>query len=293
MKKQFCKAVMTVAFAGAMIFPAFAGWEGSAETSYQYKFDSGAYARSQIVTLDGVNYGFDQNANMVKGWMKQGDGSWCYFSPETGEQMYGWQKINETWYYLNSAKGGATQTGMLALGGKRYYFDESGAMKTGSFEYNGYTYFAEADGNLRRNMIQTENGISIRYDDEGKEWYRNAENIVNGKGGGDTWLPLLAGSALDEQRSSVQESNQDIIREYKDDLYEEYKEKVLKVKYTKRAESLKKWVDKVQRKLGELYLSEEEISDYIYEVKNAQYDSNDDYRNYDEYYDYDYDYDWE
>ena len=273
------------------MFPASAGWEGSAETSWQYQFDSGAYARNQVVTLDGINYGFDQNANMVKGWMKQGDGNWYYFSSDTGAQMYGWQKIGEAWYFLNSGNGGAMQTGMFALGGKRYYFDESGAMKTGSIEYNGYTYFAEADGSLRRNMIQTENNISIRYDDEGKEWYRNTENIVNGKGGGDTWLPLLAGSALEEQRSSVQESNKDVIQQYKDDLYEEYKEKVLKSDYKKRAARREKWESKVQRKLGELYLSAEEISNYIYEVRNGQYDGSDDYSDYDEYYDYDYDYD--
>lgn len=295
MKKNYYRSILTVMMTGMMSISAFAGWEGSADTSYQYKFESGAYARDQVITVDGANYGFDQNADMVKGWMKQKNGDWYYFSPENGIQLYGWQKIGESWYYLNSANQGAAQIGMFAQGAKRYYFDETGAMKTGSFEYDGFTYFAEVDGSLRRNTIQTENGISIRYDEDGKEWYKNTENVVNGKGGGETWLPLLAGSALNAQRSSIQESNKDIIKEKKEDLYKEYKEKVRNVKYTKRAARETTWINKVKKRLGELYVSEQEINDYIYEVKNGQYSSEDEEETssyeYDDYDDYDYAYD--
>lgn len=270
----------------AMTCTSLAGWEGSAETNYQYRFESGAYARTQIVTIDGINYGFDANANMVKGWLKLSDGDWYYFHPETGVQLTGWQQINGTWYYLNAENKGAMHVGMLSHAGKKYYLDENGAMRTGSIEYNGYTYFAEADGSLRRNAIVTENGISIRYDDDGMEWYRNTENIVNSKGGGDTWLPLLAGTALDDQRKDIREDNKQIIQEKKDSLFDEYKAKVLTATYKKRDNRLEDWIDKVNRHLTELYVSQTEIEEYIQDVCSGHY-GNEEYEGY-YYEDYEY-----
>lgn len=273
MKKQrIYTAALTAVMAVNMAFSASAGWEGSAETNWKYRFDNQGYAQNQVITLNGKNYGFDGNANMIKGWMKRADGRWNYFSPETGEQLYGWQKVNGVWYYLNPSAEGATQTGMLSLGGKRYYFDESGAMKTGSIEYNGYTYFAEADGALRCNTTQTENGISIRYDEEGREWYRNAENVVNGKGGGDTWMLLLVGTKLDEQRAIVQESNKNVIQQYKIKLYEDYRDNVKSAEYKKRTALRKKWESKVQSELAAMYVSSDEINDFITKVKNGTFD---------------------
>ncbi len=277
MKKRISTAALTAVLAVSMAFSASAGWEGSAESGWKYKFDDGNYAKSQVITLDGKNYGFDQNTNMVKGWLQRGDGSWNYFSPTSGEQVYGWQQVNGVWYYLNAGTGGTPQTGMLTLGGKRYIFDDSGAMKTGSIEYNGYTYFAEADGALRCNKTQTENGISIRYDEEGRSWYRNAENIVNGKGGGDTWMLLLAGTKLDDQRSIIQESNKNVVQQYKIKLYEDYKENVKKADYKKRSALRTKWESKVQKELTAMYLSSEEITDFINKVKNGTFDESYEY----------------
>lgn len=271
-KNRICTAAVTAVLAVGMAFSASAGWEGSANNNWKYIFDDGTYAKSQVITLNGKNYGFDQNANMVKGWLQRGDGSWNYFSPETGEQLYGWQQVNGVWYYLNPGKSGNIETGMMTLGSKKYFFDENGAMKTGSIEYNGYTYFADADGAIRCNMTKTENGISIRYDEEGREWYRNAENIVNGIGGGDTWLLLLPGTKLDDQRSIIQESNKNVVQQYKIKLYEDYKENVKTADYKKRSALKTKWEKKAQSELEAMYLSADEIKDFITRVKNGTFD---------------------
>lgn len=280
-------AVMTV----VMTMPVFAGTWGQDETGYWYQNDSGSYARDQFMNIDGVNYAFNPQAYMVTGWYNH-NGSWYYFDPATGAQVTGWLDQNGTWYYLNPSTG-AMQTSWLKQGADIYYFDESGAMKTGSFTVDGYYYFAETSGALRRNKVETEGGITIRYDEEGRQWYKNDENRVNSASGGDLWLPLLEAEALQQQRAEIQESNQEYIMEKKDDLYEEYKEEVLTATTSaRRTTRTEKWVDKVNRQLSALYVPQEEIDEYVRDVKYGIY-GNDDYYydDYDDDYDYDYDYD--
>ncbi|MDO5408377.1 MAG: hypothetical protein Q4F28_13775 [Eubacteriales bacterium] len=278
----FTAAVM----ATLMAAPAYAGSWGQDETGYWYQNDSGSYARDQIMNIDGVNYGFNGEAYMVTGWY-QSNGQWYYFDLNSGAQLTGWQKIDNAWYYMNQADG-KMQTSWLNHGGQRYYLDPAtGAMKTGAFTVDGYFYFAEADGSLRRNKLEKENGISIRYDDEGRQWYKNSETTVNGMNDGESWLPVLAADELAQQREEVQQSNADYIIEVKDELYEEYKDNVITASsYKTRNSRTEKWIAKVNRQLADLYVSQEEIDQYIKDVKYGIY-GNDDYYTED---DYDYEY---
>lgn len=274
-------ALLTV----AMTIPTFGGWDQD-EKGYWYLNDSGSYARDQIMNIDGVNYAFDQQAYMVKGWYQK-DGEWYYFSPESGGQLLGWQQMDGKWYYLNPDNEGGMVTGWLNQGAKRYHFDENGIMSVGAFVANGFYYFAEMDGSLRRNTIEKENGITIRYDDEGKEWYKNEESAINSQNGGESWLPLLEDSALKLQRSEIQESNEEYILEIKDKLAEEYSQEISSAKTSaSRQRKIDKWKDKVTRQLTKLALSQEDIDSYINEVLLARYYAEED----DDYDDYSYDY---
>lgn len=286
MKKAIKKMITVGIWAVVMVTPVYAGTWNQDEIGYWYLNDSNSYARDQIMNIDGVNYGFNQQAYMVTGWANF-DGNWYYFDPATGAQTSGWQCIDNVWYYLNPAKGNAMNIGFVKVGNELYYMEASGVMKTGTFSADGYTYFAESNGAIRRNKIETEGNITIRYDDEGRQWYKNDENRVYKQSGGDLWLPVLDAAGLLQQREAVQEYNQDYIEEVKDDLFEEYKTNVLTANGTKNlTKALKKWTEKVNRKLAELYVSEESINSYIYDVKSGYYD-NDDYYN-DSYYDEDY-----
>lgn len=269
MKKIHVLGLAALLASGTMTITAFAGWEASGN-EYRYRYDSGEYARNQVTALDGAVYGFDDAGNMVTGWMKQGDGSWLLFA-ENGMQLYGWQQVSGNWYYLDPAAQGKMLTGRITVDGKKYIMSDSGEMKTGSIEYDGYTYYAEPDGSLRRNMDQTNNGITIRYDDEGREWYRNQENLLNNQTGGQIWLPLLPGKALDIQRQWVQDDNEGMIKDCKDELSDQYKENVKGASYKKVTEKEKKWEDKVKKRLSAMYVSEQEINDYIAEVKAGRY----------------------
>ena len=73
----------------------------------------------------------------VKGWQKKGD-TWYYYN-DAGKAVTGWQKIDGTWYYFNST--GAMQTGWIEEGGYKYYLKTSGALKEGWLKYEGYWYY--------------------------------------------------------------------------------------------------------------------------------------------------------
>lgn len=292
MKKRMVLLSVAALMTVSMAFPASAGSWDQDEKGYWYVNDSGSYARDQMMVIDGVNYAFDQQAYMVKGWYQQ-EGNWYYFSPETGAQVTGWTQIDGKWYYLNPGNSGIMHKSWLNQGGNRYYLDETGAMKTGAFTVGGFYYFAEPNGVLRRNVIDKENGITIRYDDEGKEWYKNEESAINTKNGGDSWLPVLENVALQIQRAEIRESNADFIQDKKDALYEEYQAKVAtETRPKSRLTKTTKWEDKVKRQLGELSVSEEDIISYIHSVEYSQYGDTDreyDYEYEDDgYYDDDY-----
>ncbi|MCI8517893.1 MAG: hypothetical protein HFG75_13675 [Hungatella sp.] len=277
MKKALLTMGITAMLSCAAAITAMAGWQQEGD-KYRYQFDTGSYARSQMVDIEGVRYAFDESAYMVVGWYKE-NSNWYYFSQENAGGLHtGWRQIDGQWYYLDPGQNGAMRVSWLDIGSSRYYLRPDGSMVTGSFDVDGSVYFAEASGVVRRKTQITENGITIRYDDDGKEWYKNAENEVNHKGGGDLWLPVLPGEALTRQRESIQEDNQYLIQEQKELLYEEYKEKVQKASYKTRENKRIKWEEKVRKTLGEkYYVSEQEIAEFIAEVKSSRYDSDDFY----------------
>lgn len=281
MKKSLWIMGITAMLSCATAMTALADWQPEGD-KYRYQFDTGSYARSQMVDINGVRYAFDENAYMVVGWYKE-NGKWYYFSQENGGGLHtGWRQVDGVWYYLDPGQNGAMHVSWLDIGSTRYYLRPDGSMATGSFDVDGSVYFAEANGAVRRKTQVTENGITIRYDDDGKEWYKNAENEVNHQGGGDLWLPVLPGEALTRQRETIQEDNRYLIQEQKDELYEEYQEKVAKATYKTRDSKRTKWEEKVKKTLGEKYqVSEQEIAEFIAEVKSNKYDG-DDFNNDDE-----------
>lgn len=297
MKKQMVLAGTALALSATSLMPTYAAWDRDAK-GYWYLFDTGSYARSQIIAIDGVNYAFDQNAYMVEGWYQDANSNWYYFAPQSGAQVYGWLQLNGIWYYLNPNEGGKMKTSWLELGQNLYYFDASGAMKTGTFVVDGCYYYAEADGSIRRNRIEKEGSIMIKYDETGKQWYRNEENVQNGKSGGEYWQPLLENTALTEQRAEVQESVQEYVEELKEKLYKQYKEE-MDTAYSANARIRRgnKWKEKAIKKLQEFStaISEDEINAYVQAVLNGTYKNGVVYDSEYEFYfgDYDYDYDYD
>ena len=78
----------------------------------------------------------------------QTDGNWYY--SKDGLDVTGWEKIDNKWYYFDSAA--VMQTGWLQDGGKWYYLRPSGAMATGWVQDGGKWYFMDAFGVMVANQ---------------------------------------------------------------------------------------------------------------------------------------------
>lgn len=289
-KKTMLKAAVVLGFSAAYTLTAYAaGWTQNGD-KYSYQFESNAWARDQLVEIDGQKYGFDAQGYMMTGWQKL-DGNYYYFEA-SGAAATGWKQLNEVWYYLNPTTS-VMQTGWLKEGTKLYYFDENGAMQTGIFYTGGFAYQAEADGSVIHDKDERSEATGNRfiYESDGKIKFASTLTEASNKaGGGDVYEYLTTPEQMRRWESEQRDNVQQAIEEKEDELYEEYKKDVLNTSKQKaRSDRLEKWENKVNRKLTELGVSQQEINDYIYNVKTGSYGDGDN-----SYYyssdDYDYDY---
>ena len=89
--------------------------------SWYYLGDSGAMATGWFIA-GGRWYYAESNGAMTTGWVLS-DGSW-YHLDSSGALSTGWLRDGGgSWYYLDSARGGAMATGWSQVGGTWNYFD--------------------------------------------------------------------------------------------------------------------------------------------------------------------------
>ena len=107
-------------------------------------------------------YYFDSNGKMVTNqWAR--DGFTWYYQLGDGTSALGWLKLNGVWYYLDPNYAGTMLTGgSYEIGGKLYYFKDSGALYTGwkSIE-SGWMYFT-VNGAILNDTV-TINGKSYTF----------------------------------------------------------------------------------------------------------------------------------
>ena len=285
MKKNVWRAMAAVSFSFAYALTTYAaGWTQNGD-KYSYQFESSAWARDQLVEIDGQKYGFDAQGYMMTGWQKL-DGKYYYFEP-SGAAATGWKQLNDGWYYLNPSTN-VMQTGWLKEGTKLYYFNENGAMQTGIFYTGGFAYQAEADGSVIHDKDERseKTGNRFIYESDGKIKFASTLTEASNKAGGSEVYEYLTTPEQmkrweNEQRDNVQQA----IEEMQDELYEEYKKEVLSTYKSKsRANKLAKWENKVNRKLTELGAKTEEIQNYISNVKSGSYGNSGNEYDYSDYY---------
>lgn len=120
-----------------------------------------------FVTDNGKTVYYDQNHQIVKGWLTVG-GKTYYLQSSTGILLKGWITVSGKQYYAEPKKGVIqkstwigkkylTSTGALAsagfldINGKTYLFNASGEKQSGYVKYNGVTYYLNKNGVLQRN----------------------------------------------------------------------------------------------------------------------------------------------
>ena len=122
------------------------GWVSWAQTDgtlWSY-LEKGNSVKDAWRTVSGKRYHFDEYGIMQTGWTEI-DNTWYYLNPKNGAALSGWrQKEDGSWYYMssNSRSFGKLVTGWQTIGKKRYYFNESGVMLSGTW-VDGY-YLSES-----------------------------------------------------------------------------------------------------------------------------------------------------
>lgn len=133
---------------------------------------------------DNNTWKYVENNENVTGWHKYND-NWYYFNNE-GVMQTGWVKDNGSWYYLNES--GDMKTGWVKDNGLWYYLDQSGSMKTGWVNDNGTWYYMNQSGDMKTGWAKVNN-----------EWYYLAQSgemkteWVNDNG---TWYYLNKDGAM-------------------------------------------------------------------------------------------------
>ncbi len=130
-----------------------------------------------LQTIDGITYYMNAKGEKQTGW-QQVRGKWYYFDEngcalkgtwtedgyyltEDGSMATGLQTIDGVTYYMNAK--GEKQTDWQQVGGKWYFFDDSGRMLSNEW-YDGY--YLTADGSMATGM-QVIDGVSYYLDASG------------------------------------------------------------------------------------------------------------------------------
>lgn len=113
---------------------------------------------------DGVWYYLTSSGAMATGWAQDADGYWYLASTDAadGRLQTGWQKVNDSWYWLDPATG-KMATGWLEQGGSTYYLSApNGNMLASAWvdDENGHRWLG-SDGAL----VATVSGTRIVYAD--------------------------------------------------------------------------------------------------------------------------------
>lgn len=167
MKKKLLTVGLGIGFSLTCTFASFAaGWHQEADGRYWYENEDGSYAKG-MRQIEGKTYIFDDNGYMKTGWDYY---NWnYYYLDQSGAMCVGWISVGGNWYYMD--KEGVMQKGFITLNGDKYFLDvDTGAMKTGLFEFEGYRYQAGDDGKI----ITGKTAGNIKYDRDGRITYYNS-----------------------------------------------------------------------------------------------------------------------
>ncbi len=110
----------------------------------------GRMIQNCTVEIGGQEYTFTESGAMRAGWVKDQEGHWYYYHPESGQMTSGWQLVGGAWYYLDPVnKNQMLEGGWHVINGAWYYMHGSGAMATNWLNLGGEWYFLAGDGAMR------------------------------------------------------------------------------------------------------------------------------------------------
>lgn len=117
-----------------------------------YYFNEQGFMQTGWVDIQGLTYLFNPNdaGKMYKGWWTDATGTY-YLDKTDAHRVTGLAAIDGSVYYFNEA--GQMQVGVVTVNGATYYFGADGKMLTGVQLVAGAAYFFGADGKMAKGCI--------------------------------------------------------------------------------------------------------------------------------------------
>lgn len=141
------------------------GWQ-KLDGKWYYVKDK-AFVINQIITIDGVKYGFDYSGIMISDTVASVAGVYHGFK-SNGAVATGWYQTKYgAWYYFDSD--GNPVSGLQTISGTKYYFSSNGEMQVNYTEYSGGKLYV-TDKSGKATVYSGSNG-----------WINDEFYIVDGK----------------------------------------------------------------------------------------------------------------
>ena len=141
----------------------YTGWWNDAE-GVRYLDATDGHMVKGLNAIDKDIYYFNDKGFLQLGWVELDKITYLFNPADNGKLYKGWWNDPTGVYYLDATDGHRT-SGLAAIDGAVYYFNEAGQMQVGIVKVNGLTYFFGADGKMQTGMQTIGDGIFYFGDD--------------------------------------------------------------------------------------------------------------------------------
>ncbi|WP_371298242.1 N-acetylmuramoyl-L-alanine amidase [Paraeggerthella sp.] len=141
------------------------GWAKDSSGTWYFFEGSGAMRAGGWMSSGGAWYHLAASGAMQTGWLKQG-GAWYWLDPESGRMATGWAEASDGKRYFFESSGAMRSGGWFKDGGAWYYLSASGAMQTGWLDLGDKRYYLNESGVMATGAV-TIDGKTYRFDASG------------------------------------------------------------------------------------------------------------------------------
>lgn len=131
-------------------------WTDSAGIRYLDTTDG--HMVTGLVTIDKDVYYFNEQGFLQTGWVELNGATYLFNPTDNGKLYKGWWTDATGTYYLDATDAHRV-TGLTAIDGAVYYFNEAGQMQVGVQTINGATYYFGADGKMQTGFVTIGAGV--------------------------------------------------------------------------------------------------------------------------------------
>jgi len=128
-------------------------------------------------TIDGKEYGFNEDGNLREGWESDKDNNWYFYDRVNGSVKNDWKQVSGKWYYFN--KEGIMQKGLQTIKGVKFYLNDKGEMVTGWQKIDNNSYYFESTGGMQYGWLNLDDKIYCL--DQSTGVMVSGEQVINGE----------------------------------------------------------------------------------------------------------------